>query len=117
MVLNDRLFSIPLCCDPHHIGFARARTLSAAQPMTGCIGQERKMKEAMKFAIGTAVMIAVAFAVTAASAKPIPGGNPHPHHHWHGGGFFVGTDTYPADCWLVKRYTRSGRPYLAEVCG
>jgi hypothetical protein len=74
------------------------------------------MKEAIKFALGTAVMIAVAFAVTAASAKPMPGGKPHPHHHWHGGSFIVVGGDYPADCWMVKRYTPTGRPYYVEVC-
>lgn len=75
------------------------------------------MNEWTKFAIGTAMMIAVAFAVTAASAKPMPGGKSHPHHHFHGGSLWIAGDAYPADCWLVKRYTRTGRPYLVEVCG
>jgi len=75
------------------------------------------MKEAIKFAIGTAVMVAVAFAVTAASAKPMGGGKPHPNHHWHGGSFYIATAPYAADCWLEKRHTRSGRPYFVEICG
>jgi hypothetical protein len=48
-----------------------------------------------------------------ASAKPGNGNK----HNWHHSGIFIAGDDYAPDCFMVKKYTRSGRPYLVEVCG
>ena len=68
-------------------------------------------------AITAAALIGTTLAMSGeASAKPGNGnGN---KHHWHGGGIglYVANDDYGSDCFMTTKYTRSGRPYLAEVC-
>ena len=66
--------------------------------------------------------IAVAFLVSAtlafsgeASAKP--GKGSHHHHGFGGPVFIIGAGDYKPDCYMAKKYSRSGRPYLVEVCG
>lgn len=69
----------------------------------------------VKILIGTIVAATLAFAAFASSCEAKS--HNHGHHHWRGGPVFVlgGTD-YVSDCYVVKKYTRSGRPYLVEVC-
>ena len=68
----------------------------------------------------TATIAATAFAVATFAMTGEASAKNHKHHghHWRGGPVFVlgGTD-YVGECYVVKKYTRSGRPYFVEVCG
>jgi hypothetical protein len=70
-----------------------------------------------KFITATITAAALAGATLAmsgeASAKPGNGNK----HHWHHGGIFIAGDDYAPDCYLVKKYNHSGRPYFVDVCG
>ncbi len=70
-------------------------------------------KKILTGAITAAALDAATLAMSGeASAHPR-----HHGHHWRGGPFFVFGDVgYVRDCYMVKRFTRSGRPYLVEVC-
>jgi hypothetical protein len=71
------------------------------------------MKKITAAALGLAVLGTVSIATsTRASAKHLH----HHHNHWRGGPIVVLGDAYPSDCYLVKKYRRSGKPYFVEVC-
>lgn len=68
-----------------------------------------------KIVTGTVAAVALVAATLAMSGEASAHG--HRHHHWRGGPYFVFGDVgYVSDCYMVKKYTRSGRPYLVEVC-
>ena len=73
-------------------------------------------KKLITATIAAAALVAATLALGGeASAKPGKGGSNH--HHWHGGSVFVAGGEYEPDCYMVKKYSPSGRPYLVEVCG
>jgi hypothetical protein len=71
-------------------------------------------KKILTGTIAAAALVTATFAMTGeASAK----NHKHHGHRWYGGPVFViGGADYVSDCYMVKKYTRTGRPYLVEVC-
>ena len=71
-----------------------------------------------KFLATTIAATALGVATFAMTSEASAKNHKHHGHHWRGGPVFVlgGTD-YVGECYMVKKYTRSGRPYFVEVCG
>jgi len=71
-------------------------------------------KKILTGTVAAAALVTATFAMIGeASAKP----HKHHGHRWHGDpAFVIGETGYDGDCYMVKKYTRSGRPYLVEVC-
>ncbi len=74
------------------------------------------MKKFITATIAAAALVGATLAMSGeASAKPGNGNQ----HHWHHGGFglYLAGDDYDPGCYMVKKYSPSGRPYFVEVCG